>query len=210
MLTADSMRVCHLSRNTRLYSSNVYLVLGDWSRLADVNTLVDAGADPQVISFVEEAPTGVGKRKVDRVILTHRHYDHSLMLPEIRARFGARVAGWGPADDLVDEPLTDGQLLRLGDDEFEVVHTPAHTDDSICLYSAANRVLFAGDTPLLIQAADQGYHDAFIDALARLADRPVSTIYFGHGNPLTEDCNARLYESLANVRGARTKGGDSR
>jgi glyoxylase-like metal-dependent hydrolase (beta-lactamase superfamily II) len=196
------MRVSCLGRNDRIYSSNVYLLLGDWSRIGDVNALIDVGADPAVLPFVERAPTGVGKRKVDLVILTHRHYDHALMLPEIKARYGARVLAWGKADDPVDESVADGQRIRVADDEIEVIHTPAHTDDSICLYGVASGVLFAGDTPLLSHSTDGAYTLAFVEALGRIASRPVSAIYFGHGEPLTERCNERLEASLRNVLAA--------
>lgn len=63
------MRVRCLDRNERVYSSNVYFLLGDWSKIDDVNTLIDVGADPAVTAFLEGAPTGLGKRKVDLVIL---------------------------------------------------------------------------------------------------------------------------------------------
>jgi glyoxylase-like metal-dependent hydrolase (beta-lactamase superfamily II) len=194
------MRVWHLARSEQIYSSNVFLVLGDWSRIEDVNTLVDAGADPRVVPFIEEAPTGIGKRKIDRVVLTHRHYDHVIMVPELKKRYGASVAGWPPADDLVDEVLTDGQKLRMGDEDFEVIHTPAHTEDSICLYGPRSHALFVGDTPVLVHSVDQGYPSEFADALARLASRPVAAIYFGHGDPLTERCNERLEQSAEFVR----------
>lgn len=186
-------------RSTRVYSANTYLVLGAWSRIEDVNVLVDPGADPEVLPFIEGAPTGVGKRKVDLVVLTHRHYDHATLVPAIRARYGAPVAGWGWRDDLVDRPLGDGERLRAGDDEFEVVHTPGHTDDSICLYAAGSQALFVGDAPVLVNSAGHTHEPGFLAAMRRLASLPVRTIYFGHGEPLTEGCGERLCASLATV-----------
>jgi glyoxylase-like metal-dependent hydrolase (beta-lactamase superfamily II) len=194
------MRVFSLERNNRIYSSNVFFLLGDWSKIEDVNTLIDVGADPEVVPFIERAPTGVGKRKVDLVVLTHRHYDHTVMLPVIRETFRPTVAAWGPVGDGVDVALADGQRLRVADDWLEVVHTPAHTDDSICLYSESRRSLFVGDTPVLIQSDDQSYRPEFVEALARLASRPVDAIYFGHGDPLTDGCQERLEVSLGHVR----------
>ncbi len=201
------MRVSRLARSEQIYSSNVYLLLGDWSRIGDVNTLVDAGADPAVLPFVEQAPTGVGKRKVDLVILTHRHYDHALMLPHIKATYGARVLAWGRPDDPIDEAVTDGQRIHAGDDELEVIHTPAHTDDSICLYGIGSGALFVGDTPLLVHSTDGSYQPEFVEALRRIAARPVTTIYFGHGEPLTEGCNQQLDRSLCNVLEAYRRNG---
>jgi glyoxylase-like metal-dependent hydrolase (beta-lactamase superfamily II) len=196
------MRVFSLGRNSHLYSSNVYLLLGEWSRIDDVNTLVDAGADPAVMGFIAAAPTGVGKRKVDLVILTHRHYDHTIMLPAITQAFQPAVAAWGAAGDGVDVALRDGELLRVADDTLEVFHTPAHTDDSICLYSESKRALFVGDTPVLINTDDQVYGDRYLAALERMAAKPIETIYFGHGDPLSERCNDRLQRSVGHLRRA--------
>lgn len=191
-----------LGRSAQIYSSNVYFLLGDWSKIDDVNTLVDAGADPAVMEFIKAAPTGVGKRKVDLVILTHRHYDHTIMLPAIAQAYRPTVAAWGPVGDGVDRSLGDGERLRVADDILEVIHAPAHTDDSICLYSESARALFVGDTPVIVNADDQVYGEPFLAALERMAARPIDTIYFGHGDPLSEQCNDRLLRTLGHLRRA--------
>lgn len=174
-------------------------MLGDWSRIEDVNVLVDAGADPAVVPFVERAPTGVGKRKLDLVVLTHRHYDHVTMLGALKQRFAAPVAAWGPTGDGVDRALDDGEVLRFADEAVEVIHTPGHTDDSICLFARGSGALFVGDTPVIVNSRDGSYEGAYVNALRRLAALPVRTIYFGHGDALTEGCQERLGASLANV-----------
>ena len=53
--------------------------------------------------------------------------------------------------------------------------------------------------------ADGSYEEGFICALQSLCRREVKAIYFGHGNPLFDDCNARLHYSLKNVREAMNK-----
>lgn len=175
-------------------------MLGSWSRIDDVNVLVDAGADPEVLRFLEAAPTGVGKRKLDLVVLTHRHYDHITMLPALKERFDPVVAAWGPATDGVDRSLVDGERLRFGDELFEVIHTPGHTDDSVCFYGTASHTLFVGDTPVIVNGTDGTYEPRFVDAMRRLATLPVACICFGHGERLTEGCERRLRESYENVR----------
>ncbi len=42
--------------------------------------------------------------------------------------------------------LKDGDIIDLGGRVFEVVHTPGHSPDSICLLERAKRILFTGDT----------------------------------------------------------------
>jgi ribonuclease/clavin/mitogillin len=190
------MRVVTLENSGRVYTSQVYLVLGDASQLGDVNTLVDAGADPAILASIERAPTGVGKWPVEQVVLTHSHSDHCTQLPQVLALFRPRVWAFSPNVDGVDGLLRDGDTIHMGDADFEVIHAPGHSSDSICLYNQSQGVLFAGDSPLLITSPGSSYEAGFRAALEKLCARDVRRIYFGHGPPLTEGCNQRLRESL--------------
>jgi glyoxylase-like metal-dependent hydrolase (beta-lactamase superfamily II) len=190
------MRVAPLMNRGEIYSSNVYLVLGDWSRLGDVNTLVDVGSDPSVLESLEQAPTGVGKSKVEQVVLTHGHSDHCALLPRIREAFQPRVLAFSPSIEGVDDLLRDGQVIRMGDRDFEVIHTPGHSSDSVCLYNRTQGVLFAGDAPVVTASPGGAYEPPFLAALEKLCRRDVRLIYFGHGAPLGERCNERLHETL--------------
>ena len=196
------MRIINLTdRRSMIYSSNVYLVLGDWSAIEDVNTLVDVGNDPAIMGRIGLAPTGVGKKAVEQVILTHGHFDHSALLPTIRESFAPRVhahSAFAGADIIA----RDGQTLRCGDRLFKVIYTPGHSDDSICLYCAGDGVLFAGDTPVLIHSTDGSYEGRFVQSLEKLCQLDVKTIYFGHGDPVTEGGQRLLIESLENVKRA--------
>ena len=188
------MRIVILENSGQVYTCQVYLVLGASSRLEDVNTLVDVGQDPAILASVARAPTGVGKWPVEQVVLTHDHSDHCALLPRIREAFHPKVFAFSPHVEGVDCLLRDGDTIRMGDGDFEVIHTPGHSSDSICLYNEAEGVLFAGDSPLLITARGT-YEEDFLAALDKLCTRDVRTIYFGHGAPLTERCNERLRES---------------
>lgn len=194
------MRVISLQPSGEVYTSNVYLVLGTWSRLECVNTLVDVGRDPAVLTSLEEAPTGVGKNRVERVVLTHGHYDHCSLLPMILERYHPAVLAFSRCVEGVTDLVADGDRLILGDRHFTVIHTPGHTEDSICLYSEEDGVLFSGDTPVLVNSVGGSYEPGFVRALERLCELDVRTIYFGHGKPLHEECARRLRHSLGNVR----------
>ena len=50
------MRIVMLENSGQVYTSQVYLVLGDASRLEDVNTLVDVGQDEAILASVERGP----------------------------------------------------------------------------------------------------------------------------------------------------------
>ena len=194
------MRVIRLEDSGLIYSSNAYLVLGNWSGMSDVNTLVDVGRDPAVLESLAHAPTGVGKRSVEQVVLTHEHFDHVEMLGPIRERYQPTVCAFRGGLSGVDRELVDGDELRAGDRTFEVLHTPGHSSDSICLFCAEEGVLFAGDTALVIHSSGGTYEESFAAALEKICARDVRAIYFGHGAPLLEDCNLRLQRSLEIVQ----------
>lgn len=200
------MRVLALQGGGRTYTSNVYLVLGDWRALSDVNTLVDTGRDPLVLRALEQSPTGVGKRAVEQVLLTHSHFDHVELLGSIRREFAPRVCAFGPAAGGVDHNLADGEIVPAGDGELEVIYTPGHSEDSICLYAEREGVLFAGDTPLVTNSPGASYAPGYVAALEKICSRDVRTIYFGHGEPLVEGCNERLKRSLEMVRAGSRRG----
>jgi glyoxylase-like metal-dependent hydrolase (beta-lactamase superfamily II) len=189
------VRILRLENSGQLYTSEAYLVLGGASRLGDLNTLVDVGQDPAILASIERAPTGVGKWPVEQVVLTHNHSDHCALLPLICKAFHPKVFAFSPNTPGVDCLLRDGDTIKMGDRDFEVVHTPGHSSDSICLYNAAEGVLFAGDSPLLIASPGETHEAGFLAALDKLCARDVRRIYFGHGAPLGERCNETLRES---------------
>ncbi len=193
------MKVFQLKARQNLYTSNAFLVTGEWNTIDDVNTLVDVGADPSVIDDLEEIYTGVGKRKIDQVILTHTHSDHTAILPLIRERYNPVVCAFSGFAEGVDRILRDGETIRLGEALFEVIHMPGHTEDSILLFDRDSGALFVGDSPVIIRAAGGSYQERFIRALKRLGRRNVRTIYFGHGAPQEENVLETLRYSLQNA-----------
>ncbi len=196
------MKIISVQLDGRIYSSNVYLVLGDWNRIEDINTLVDVGSDPAILDQLEEIHTGVGKKKVEQVVLTHSHSDHTSLLPLIRERYNPTVFAFSPYLDGVDHVLKHGQRLQMGDREFEVIHTPGHSDDSISLFNVEDGVLFVGDTPVIIRSQDGSYEDGFVLAMQNICHRNVNKIYFGHDEPICQGAQGLLMASLANIRGA--------
>lgn len=187
-----------IDAKSMIYSSNVYLIRGDWNAMEDVNTLIDAGNDATMLERLQNVYTGLGKHAVEQVILTHSHFDHAGALDVLRERFAPLVYAFSSFIE-PDVSLQDGQRIRCGDRTFEVIHTPGHTEDSVCLYCQTDGALFVGDTPVVIQSADATYDHQFIAALERLCSKEVRVIYFGHGAPLTENANAVMRASLDNI-----------
>jgi len=174
------MKVINLSQTSSVYTANVYFILGDYNTLADVNTLIDVGRDPAVIDNIMQADSGVGKQRIAQVILTHNHYDHTSLLPLIKQKFNPRVYAFSLNINGVDQLLRDGDQIQIGDRQAEVIHTPGHTTDSICLYCPAEAVLFTGDTQLFVDMPLSSYATTFIRALYRLSGYKIDTLYGGH------------------------------
>lgn len=201
------MRTVHivpLRKNDQLYSCNSYLILGDWNRIGDLNTVIDPGTDDFVLDEIERISTGCGKVAVEQVILTHNHFDHNGGIAALKRRYGARVLAFvdGPG---VDELIRDGQFIKAGDDFLEVIHTPGHSSDSICLYAPQAQAVFSGDTQLKIRGPDGDYSREFLNGLERLAGREIRSIYSGHDEPISKNVMEILCNSLAAVNSCRSK-----
>jgi glyoxylase-like metal-dependent hydrolase (beta-lactamase superfamily II) len=184
-----------------IYSCNVYLIRGDSDSISGINTLVDVGSDPSVTDRMDRLSMGRGNKMVEQVVITHSHSDHTGILELVRFRFNPIVYACS-ASLAPDVLLEDGQRLVCGDREFQVICTPGHSEDSVCLYNPSDGALFAGDTPVAIRSSDGSYEDGFARILARLCQREIRTIYFGHGDSTPENAQFVLSESQRNAMAA--------
>jgi glyoxylase-like metal-dependent hydrolase (beta-lactamase superfamily II) len=103
---------------------------------------------------------------VKQIVVTHAHIDHIAGAHRLREITGATIlynqrdlplvammdqqAAWiGCATPTVsgpDESLEDGDKVAAGGVTAEVIHTPGHTEGSLCLYVPEHHILLAGDT----------------------------------------------------------------
>ncbi len=194
------MKVIPLTKSDKVYSCNPYLILGNWNRIEDVNTLIDPGTDDYVLDEIERLSTGFGKIAVEQIILTHNHFDHRGAAMAFKERYKARILAYQDGPE-VDELLDDGQFIRAGDDILEVLHTPGHSSDSICLYAPSEKILFSGDTQLRVRGTREYFTNEYIDGLLKIACRDIQRIYSGHDNPVLGGCNELILQSLRNVQG---------
>jgi glyoxylase-like metal-dependent hydrolase (beta-lactamase superfamily II) len=104
--------------------------------------------------------------KVKQIVITHAHIDHVGGAMKLRAQTGAPIllnqndyallkmldvqANWlgmkSPGKVEIESGLTHDETLRAGSLTASVLHTPGHTEGSVCLYFAAEKLLIAGDT----------------------------------------------------------------
>ena len=136
------------------------------SIIGDENTrqaiVIDPGDD------IDQVQAVVGKHNltVQQIVITHAHIDHVGGAMKLRQLTGAPIllnqqdhgllkmldmqAAWvrmpAPGKVEIDQPLAEGDKIRAGSLEATVLHTPGHTEGSVCLYFPAQQKLIAGDT----------------------------------------------------------------
>ncbi len=81
---------------------------------------------------------------VKYIVNTHHHRDHSAGNKAIKSVTGAKIVAHKVAKVDQDVEVDDGDALRVGSIIIEVIHTPGHCADSICLL--VDGKLLTGDT----------------------------------------------------------------
>jgi hydroxyacylglutathione hydrolase len=107
-----------------------------------------AVVDPGVAAPVLERLRATGRR-LDWILSTHHHTDHTSGNLELKQATGCRIAG--PKADAaripgIDLGLAEGDRFPLGDAEAEVFETPGHTSGHISYWFAEPKALFCADT----------------------------------------------------------------
>ncbi|MDV3277676.1 MAG: MBL fold metallo-hydrolase [Nitrososphaerales archaeon] len=115
----------------------VYLLVDEESREALV---VDSGWETRPIVQAVKAE----RARVKYAVATHEHFDHTSTLRELATEIGAKVVAHSASPVDHDVSVEDGEELMLGGRRVKVLHTPGHTQDSICLYDGTE--VFTGDT----------------------------------------------------------------
>jgi hydroxyacylglutathione hydrolase len=124
--------------------------------------VIDPGDDIQeVLALIRKH-----NLQVKQIVITHAHIDHVGGAMKLRAATGAPIllnqndyallkmldeqAAWigmrSPGKVAIDRSITTGETVTAGSVSANILHTPGHTEGSICLYFPADKKLIAGDT----------------------------------------------------------------
>jgi hydroxyacylglutathione hydrolase len=135
-------------------------VIGD--EISREAMVIDPGDDiADILALIEKH-----KLTVKQIVITHAHIDHVGGAMKLRAATGAPIllnqndyallkmidiqAAWigmqSPGKVEVDHSLGEQDSVKAGSLLASVMHTPGHTEGSICLYFPAEKKLIAGDT----------------------------------------------------------------
>ncbi len=175
------------------YQTNCYIV---WGGESPTCVVIDPGYAPEkVLAQVRS----LGK-EVEAVLLTHGHFDHVGGVKNIAMDMDCRVY-LCPEDLTMPHPMTagplyythtygEGDVLKLAGLSFRVLHTPGHTQGSVCLQ--CEKELFSGDTLFQcscgrtdLPGGDWAVIQRSLKRLAAIGED--LTVYPGHGGFTTLD-----------------------
>src|SRR5256885_4664748 len=124
--------------------------------------VIDPGDDvSDIVAIIEKYDL-----KVKQIVITHAHIDHVGGAMKLRAATGAPIllnhndytllkmldlqAAWigmaSPGKVEIDHSIAESDKVQAGSLVATVLHTPGHTEGSICLYFPLEKKLIAGDT----------------------------------------------------------------
>lgn len=209
--------------------ANSYLVVGQGPVL-----VIDTGM-PGSGKKIVECIKKLGRRpdEVEWIVLTHADIDHSGSAAELKQMTGAKVAIHGgdasslsgkskpkkargimaPIFKMMNKvvsfhPLQPDVILSEGDEigGFRVIHTPGHTQGSICLYKA-KELIVAGDAlkadkggnlkpPSRMMTLDMARAKA---SLKRISELEFDALLVGHGAPVLGNASEKVRRLLAKV-----------
>lgn len=188
-----------------LFGVNCYVVYDPLKKEAAIVDpgIVDKSETEEIEAFLRE--NGL---KVVAIVNTHLHIDHAIANSDLAERYGVPVMAHAADSFLgsrmkeqavsfglpfkvegagVTHNLADGDRIKIGDGELEVIHVPGHSPGGIALYDSKDGFLISGDSLFegSIGRTDLpgGDMDVLLEAIRnRLYILPDSTVvYPGHG-----------------------------
>jgi len=199
------------------FDGNVYLILDERPILVDAGMM----AGPTLKNIKRY----IDPKKIEMIVLTHCHHDHSGAAPQLKDATGARLLlsekevgcigddlasvaylfGQEAPEYKVDEMLKEGMVLELGEWRLEVLETPGHSQGSVCLYERNEKILFSGDT--VFPDGNIGRTDMYggdtaqlVNSIERLTRLDVQTMYPGHMEITSMHVNRQIQMSLRFAR----------
>jgi len=115
-----------------------YIVADDDSREAAV---VDSSYNASEIAEILKSKNF----KLKYIVNTHGHSDHTAGNAKLCAEFGGQTVAHESSKPKPDVAVSDGEIIVVGVIRLKVIHTPGHTQDSICLL-VDDKLLLTGDT----------------------------------------------------------------
>ncbi|MBN3867331.1 hydroxyacylglutathione hydrolase [Gluconobacter kondonii] len=123
----------------------------------------------------------IGDGRLDMILLTHHHADHTAGTEALRERYGAQV--YGPRQNQerlsrLDHAVEEGDVVSLGNTKIQVLSTPGHAVGHVSYVVAEVPVLFCGDVLFSLGCGRllEGTAQELFDSLHRYDSLPDSTL----------------------------------
>ena len=181
--------------------TNGYLIIDSESSSAVVVD-VPLGITQSYLSLLGER-----KAKLEAILLTHTHWDHSGEAQKLKNETGAKVYVHKADDFRLKDPagnsvfslpfdlepvhsdifLEHMGVLKFGSLEFEIRHTPGHTEGGICFVDHKNELVFTGDTLFYGSIGRTDFPGGSMKTLLESIESQLATlpdhykVYSGHG-----------------------------
>jgi len=158
-----------------------------------------AAVDPGAARPVAEALSAAGRR-LELILLTHQHADHTGGVAELKRALGCRVAG-PPGGRPADTAVQGGETLAFAGVSIEVLSVPGHTANDVAFHVPAESAVFTGDTLFAAGCGRvlSGRAELMWDSLRRLAALPDGTRVFGGHDYTLENLEFAAFIDPANA-----------
>ena len=196
----------HFIRPYYNFDCNVYLLTGS------SNILIDTGTGLNRSYLIQSIRDIIGSDGVlDKVLLTHCHFDHIGGGQSLIEVFGCEVFASSMDAEAVrtgDDTYTlssdfdlnvppypvsdldEDSIIDIGEHSLRVMSTPGHTRGGLCFYDTISSSLFSGDTIFSNGVGRTDFNGGSIISLKNsikyLSDMAVLDLYPGHGNPTSD------------------------
>ena len=199
----DEKKIRIITKVLGSVSTNCYFIV-------NVSTKDTIIIDPADSATTIQSVISENGLKPQAILLTHGHFDHILAANQIKEKFNIPVIACDKEKNIIensslnlsssfganvqlkaDEYVQDGTLLNIAGFSIKVIHTPGHTEGSVCYYFLNEDILISGDTLFNESVGRSDFPTGSASQLIRsvkekLLILPGKTIvYPGHGDSTT-------------------------
>jgi len=174
-----------------------------------LNIIIDPGSPQFLPELIQDLrKDGIAPEDIDIITNTHLHGDHcganeafkefsgaEITIHPLQKRFyeitvveTTKIFGLQPVHFKADDYWNDNRL-HAGDTEFELLHSPGHSPDSICFYCPKDKVLICGDVVFSENTGrvdfPGGNADELRQSIEKLSQLEIEYLLPGHMNIIT-------------------------